>query len=1843
MKMNKNYKTSRILILFYLSVGFLCSYSQSRLPTQEELNTKSALQAVYSSNSHMNSVPNHIAVTGPEQNCNNAIPVCRQSYTQTSSYTGFGSVQEVPATTCLLTQETNSVWYIFTVQNTGTFTFLLNTPNDYDFALYDITTIGCTGVPSATPIRCNFSATYGNTGLTLPASGGNISYNASQVPTMPGINVTAGQTFALIIDNFSANANGYTLTFGGTAQIFDNIPPVFSGLTVPCNGNSFNINFSEPVICSSIANNGSDFIITGPGAINVPVTGAIGNLCSGGAANANFATVSFNNVGLPSGTYTVSITNGSDGNTIVDKCNNLMTIPQTVTFQYLAPITISATNTLVCAGAPSTITVSGAGNPIGLVYSWAPVTATTSSVIVNPTQNINYIATATYGGCSRTASLSIAVDQPPVVVVNPNTISLCSGTTNIIATATTGSVTCTNCNYVWSGSSTQTNTGVPSSTITGAGPGSYSVSVSSNIGCPGNTAVSNISILSPSSSPVCSIIYVSPAGGGTGVTPAGPTDIQTALTMGACNNVVIKMQIGDYTVNNPLNVNGFTTMEGGYNTAFTLKSSGKATTGGFPNQATRIIRSGLNVEGSAGNLRLTAINVLPAASYFRIQDIYVDMPNNAAGSAISNYGIYLGSGCSNYNITRCYINSGNAGSGLSGTTPAVVSLTGGNGGNGSAGDIDDQADAGGGGGGGGGGGTTSGNNGGNASGNFNSANNCSISGGGLGTAGLGGGNGGTGASDPDGCSYGSSGATGSAGTISANIKSGGGGGGGGSGGSENNSGGPGGNGGGVTGYIGANTSGGGAGPIGGCSGNGGSIGAAGAAGTNGTLGSTGAAGSDVTGYWNVGVQGGTGNDGAGGQGGKGGGGGSGQGGTFCTDGAGSGGGGGGGGGEGGTGGSGGFGGGSTFGVFIFNNGVNGNVVDCQIITGAAGAGGAGGSGTIGSNGGTGGLGSPYSSGEVGAGANGGAGGKGGNGGVGGTGAAGIASAVRLVGGSAPASSISSFTLNSQPVITVDNKACINVSMAHNTSAASPVWSSFGTSATPASGSGATSSTVYSSIGRKTVIMNSNGYTDFNNILVNTPSTGNIIASATNICPGSANFASSTVGTPGFTYNWTVAPASATITSAASGSTSVSFSNTGSSPITYTLTLNFNSQCCGTLTPVTATIIVNPIPAAPSATVNSVCTGGNAIFTATAPSGSSFAWYNAASSGTLLASGNTYSVPAISTTNTVYLQAANSGGCTSAITPVVVTPTAIPAPTGIAGTACDVGTVQVGIIPAAGVTTYDWFSNSSGTGLLQSGPGLTYGQVISTAGGSYTVYVQSTIPGCTPSALVPVTASVSPLPITLSANFTPNDTVCVNTPVTINLNASGGSGTFTYTWSPVTSTLSSITQTVSASTSFNVFVGSNGCLKQFYLPVIVIPYPKDTIVPTAGITCTNTLVTLNGSFSASGPSYTYSWTTGSGNITSAANSNTVTVNSSGTYTLSISDLITGCVSTQTISVNTNTTAPNAQIGATALISCSSNSVLLDGTSSSAGAGIVYSWSTSGGTILSGANSITASAGSAGTYSLTVTDSNTGCKTVTATSVAGDNTIPNLNAGNAVLPCGSGSVTVTATSTVTGLTYSWAGPNSTSIVSGANTNTPVLGDVGNYTVTVTNTVTGCSASTVITVSQGSINAAFTADPTMGSVPLNVNFTNQSVGAGLAYSWNFGNGTTNSAVMNPSTTYTAAGTYTVILIVNSGLCTQSVTATIIVEDGFTIEIPNVFTPNNDSKNDLFTIKSTGVKEISLQIFNRWGEKLYDFTGSKAAWDGLTPQGTEVPDATYFYFVKATGNNDKIVEKKGTVNLFR
>jgi gliding motility-associated-like protein len=126
------------------------------------------------------------------------------------------------------------------------------------------------------------------------------------------------------------------------------------------------------------------------------------------------------------------------------------------------------------------------------------------------------------------------------------------------------------------------------------------------------------------------------------------------------------------------------------------------------------------------------------------------------------------------------------------------------------------------------------------------------------------------------------------------------------------------------------------------------------------------------------------------------------------------------------------------------------------------------------------------------------------------------------------------------------------------------------------------------------------------------------------------------------------------------------------------------------------------------------------------------------------------------------------------------------------------------------------------------------------------------------------------------------------------------------------------------------------------------------------------------------------------------------------------------------------------------------------------------------------------------------------------------------------------------------------------------------------------------------------------------------------------------TTGAFPTTTTTYTITATL--------GSCTASDVVTIIVEIDEDLIVPNVFTPNGDGSNDVFTLKATNIGEINMTIFDRWGLKMFGGTATgNIVWDGKTISGSLVPDGTYFYIIKAVSLSGKTYDLKGSVNLFR
>jgi len=183
-------------------------------------------------------------------------------------------------------------------------------------------------------------------------------------------------------------------------------------------------------------------------------------------------------------------------------------------------------------------------------------------------------------------------------------------------------------------------------------------------------------------------------------------------------------------------------------------------------------------------------------------------------------------------------------------------------------------------------------------------------------------------------------------------------------------------------------------------------------------------------------------------------------------------------------------------------------------------------------------------------------------------------------------------------------------------------------------------------------------------------------------------------------------------------------------------------------------------------------------------------------------------------------------------------------------------------------------------------------------------------------------------------------------------------------------------------------------------------------------------------------------------------------------------------------------------------------------------------------------------------------------------------------------------------------------------------------------------GCIYGDTVTItSPPQVIASCDATPDIGIAPLSVSFINNSTGA-TDYFWDFGDGNTSN-VAAPNHSYNI-GTYTAMLVASNGPCSDTCFKQIIAFNESFIEFPNIITPNQDGKNDVFEVKDyQAIVQFHCAIFNRWGKLMYEFDEITGGWDGKTQGGKPVPDGTYFYVVKASGLDNIDYNLKGTINV--
>jgi gliding motility-associated-like protein len=119
-------------------------------------------------------------------------------------------------------------------------------------------------------------------------------------------------------------------------------------------------------------------------------------------------------------------------------------------------------------------------------------------------------------------------------------------------------------------------------------------------------------------------------------------------------------------------------------------------------------------------------------------------------------------------------------------------------------------------------------------------------------------------------------------------------------------------------------------------------------------------------------------------------------------------------------------------------------------------------------------------------------------------------------------------------------------------------------------------------------------------------------------------------------------------------------------------------------------------------------------------------------------------------------------------------------------------------------------------------------------------------------------------------------------------------------------------------------------------------------------------------------------------------------------------------------------------------------------------------------------------------------------------------------------------------------------------------------------------------------------------------------------------------------------AQGSYLLSIVDAEGCSFENAYVIPFVSNFNGIQIPNVFTPNQDDINERWEIDLTCIKNVEVKILNRWGNLVYETTQLPISWDG-TFEGTPLTDGVYFYSVAITLFTDEVKAYHGHVTLKR
>ncbi|CAG5080498.1 PKD-like domain-containing protein [Parvicella tangerina] len=700
---------------------------------------------------------------------------------------------------------------------------------------------------------------------------------------------------------------------------------------------------------------------------------------------------------------------------------------------------------------------------------------------------------------------------------------------------------------------------------------------------------------------------------------------------------------------------------------------------------------------------------------------------------------------------------------------------------------------------------------------------------------------------------------------------------------------------------------------------------------------------------------------------------------------------------------------------------------------------------------------------------------------------------------------------------------------------------------------------------------------------------------------------------GYTIAWSTADGNIT------GSTS-SLTTTADEDGTYTLTITDNNNGCSDFTDVTLTIdTVSPNVNAGGDLTLTCATTTLTLSGSSSTVGATYSW-----SGPSIVSGGSSATPDVNGTGTYTLTVTDPGnGCTASDDMVVNADANIPDAQIGATSDLDCSTTSTAIAGSSTTPGVNYSWTTTGGNIVSGGTTAT---PTIDAPGDYTMTVTDPGNGCTNTANITIAEDVT-LP-TVSATPSATTVDCNNPSITLDGTGSSSGAGYTTVWSTsdgnITGSTSSLSTTADQDGTYTLTITNtvNSC-SDFVDVTLAI----DTVTPNADagldqtLTCSSPTLTLNGSSSTGGVNFSWS---GPG-IVSGGSTATPDVNGSGTYTMTVTNPTSGCTNTDEVEVIADANTPDAQIGATSDLDCSTTSTTIAGSSTTAG--VNYSWTTTGGNIVSGGTTATPTIDAPGDYTMTVTDPGNGCTNTASITITEDVTLPTVSAtpSAATVDCNNPSITLDGTGSSSGAGYTIAWSTSDGNITGSTSSLSTTADQdGTYTLTITNTTNSCSDFVDITlaIDTASPNAMAGADV---NFPCGVSTValdgSGSTGTGITYDWTGPGTITNGNTATPDAD--ATGTFTLTVTGSNG-CTDTDIVDVIPDSNAPVADAGADITVTCSSNNLpVTLDGSG-SDSGTNITYSWST-----TGTGTIISGTTTTPSVDQEGDYTILVTNTSNN--------------